>query len=244
VSENPLAEGPFEPAAEAGGGVFQSVVEPLLAMLLAVSLTLLASLLLLPIPLEEELDLLDLDPRMLPALLAIQAVALLLVGGVLVRIRVRSALPARTSVPGALLFGVGAGGAALLASVVIGATLEALGLPVEEQEWLTRLFTEPQTVIWIAPWLVLVGPLAEEVFFRRYAYRVIAKRNGPRVGLLISSAMFAAVHFNLSGIAIYFVIGVALAWVYERTGRMLAPVVAHVTVNAVVLSVALMGSPS
>ncbi len=188
--------------------------------------------------------LLDRDPRTLPALLSIQTVTFLLLGLILARLRARARPLTRASPLRALGVGVGGGVAALLASAAIGSGLEALGLPVEEQDWLARLFTDPVALAWLAPWIVLFGPLAEEVFFRRYAFRVIAERAGLPAGLLVSSAMFATIHFNPSGFLIYLVIGAVLAWVYERTGRLLAPIAGHVTVNAVVLLAAVVPGAS
>jgi membrane protease YdiL (CAAX protease family) len=184
--------------------------------------------------------LLDLDPRTLPALMSIQAVTFLLIGLILTRARVREGPRSRSSPLRAAAAGVGGGVVALLASVVLSRLLEMVGLPVEEQEWLTQLFSDPVALAWLAPWIVLFGPIAEEVFFRRYAFRVISQSAGLPAGLLISSAMFAAIHFNASGFLVYLVIGAVLAWVYERTGRLVAPVVGHVTVNAVVLLVAVL----
>jgi membrane protease YdiL (CAAX protease family) len=181
---------------------------------------------------------LDLDPRVLPALMSIQAIVFFITGWSLARLRVPQSPVHRVSPPQALLFGVGGGVVALLASAAIGGLLRLLGLPVEEQEWLTELFTNPVALAWLAPWIVLFGPIAEEVFFRRYAFRAIRRALGMPGGILVSSALFAMVHFNPSGFLVYMSIGVVLAWVYERTGRLLAPVVGHVTVNAVVLLVA------
>ena len=187
---------------------------------------------------------LDLDPRVLPALMSIQAIVFLVTGWLLARMRVPQPPTHRVSPSQALLYGVGGGVVALIASAAIAALLRLLGLPVEEQEWLTELFTDPVALAWLAPWIVLFGPIAEEVFFRRYAFRAIRRGLGVPGGLLISSALFAMVHFNPSGFLVYMSIGVVLAAVYERTGRLVAPVVGHVTVNAVVLLVATLTPPS
>ena len=47
--------------------------------------------------------------------------------------------------------------------------------------------------------------------------------------------MFAMVHVNPSGMLSYLVIGCVLGWVYQRTGRLIAPIVGHMTLNAIVL---------
>jgi membrane protease YdiL (CAAX protease family) len=37
-----------------------------------------------------------------------------------------------------------------------------------------------------------------------------------------------------------FILGLALAWVYERTGNLLAPIAMHATVNGISVALALM----
>jgi membrane protease YdiL (CAAX protease family) len=82
---------------------------------------------------------------------------------------------------------------------------------------------------------VLIAPISEEVFFRLYVFRFIAAQAGYPAGLVVSSLMFALIHFNVSGLLIYLGIGCVLAWVYHRTGRIVAPIVGHATLNGIVL---------
>jgi membrane protease YdiL (CAAX protease family) len=210
-------------------------LEPLLALVLATLVTLVLTLPLLPEGVDVE-ALLRESPGAIPYLLAIQAAVFLLAGGLLIRYRVRSRPARPVALWRAVLAGIGAGGVALLLSTVLSHLLEAFGFPVEEQAWLQELFRRPETVLRIAPWIVLVGPLAEEVFFRGYAYRFIAERAGVPVGLVVSSLLFAAIHTNLSGFFVYLAIGAVLAGVYERTARLAAAFTGHVVVNACVLT--------
>ena len=174
----------------------------------------------------------------LPLLLSIQAVIFLGSGLLLARGRIRKTPPELAAPPlRAVLLGLAAGVGAVVLSAGISGLLSLLGLPVEEQEWLTELYAEPQALLWIAPWVVLVGPVAEEVFFRGYFFRFTSQRAGLPVGLFLSSVTFAVIHWNASGFLIYVGIGCVLAWVYHHTGRIVAPIVGHVTLNAIVLAV-------
>jgi membrane protease YdiL (CAAX protease family) len=213
----------------------RATLEPLLALVLATLLTLALTLPFLP-PGDDVEALLRDNPDAIPYLLAIQAAVFLLAGGLLIRHRIRPWRAERIAIGRAILAGVAAGGVALLLSTILSQLLEALGLPVEEQAWLQELFRRPDVVVRIAPWIVLVGPLAEEVFFRGYAYRFIAQRAGVPTGVVVSSLFFAAIHTNLSGFLVYLAIGAVLAWVYERTARLAAAVTGHVVVNACVLT--------
>ena len=54
-----------------------------------------------------------------------------------------------------------------------------------------------------------------------------------------SAALFAVIHLSLASLLPIFLLGIALAWVYERTGTLLAPIVMHATVNGISVAAAL-----
>jgi membrane protease YdiL (CAAX protease family) len=177
-----------------------------------------------------------LTPRFLPLVMTIQAVVFSLAGLFLARSRLgRSMQEQPTSQLRSALLGVAAGVAAILLSVGVGGLLELLGLPVEEQAWLEDLLRDPAAVARLAPWIVLIVPVSEELFFRLYVFRFISRHVGFPTGLILSSLLFALIHFNFSGLLVYLGIGCILAWAYRRTGRIVAPIVGHVTLNAIVL---------
>jgi membrane protease YdiL (CAAX protease family) len=176
------------------------------------------------------------EPRTLPLLMSIQAVVFLAGGLLLARGRVgRGICQAATSRPRAALLGVASGIAAVVLSAVVSLLLKLMGMPVEEQAWLVELYGDPGTLLRISPWVVLISPVAEEIFFRFYVFRFIAAHAGYPTGLVVSSLMFAMIHLNPSGVLIYLGIGCVMAWVYRRTGRLVAPILGHVTLNAIVL---------
>lgn len=180
--------------------------------------------------------LLHAKPRTLRLLMSIQALVFLLAGVLLARYRLAAGIPPNAaSRPRAALLGVAAGIAAVMMSGLVGLLLKLVGLPVEEQAWLVELYSDPGTLLRISPWVVLIAPISEEVFFRFYVFRVIALHMGFPAGLIVSSLMFAMVHLNPSGILVYLMIGCVLAWVYRRTGRLIAPIAGHITLNAIVL---------
>lgn len=88
--------------------------------------------------------------------------------------------------------------------------------------------------------LVIAGPIYEEIIFRGFMFNMfrasLAKKMSPRwaelAAIAISSATFAAIHFNLSGFASYFLLGAILAESYRRSGSLYVPIVAHCLNNA------------
>jgi len=81
----------------------------------------------------------------------------------------------------------------------------------------------------------VIGPIGEEVFFRGFAYRVFKERFGLAAGLVLSALLFAVIHGNPVGLLPIFVIGLALAWLYERTGNLAAPIGLHCANNLITL---------
>jgi membrane protease YdiL (CAAX protease family) len=86
--------------------------------------------------------------------------------------------------------------------------------------------------------IALVGPFGEEVFFRGFAYRCFRARWGPTVAVVASAALFSLVHLNPAGLLPIFAIGCALAYLYERTGTLVAPFTLHAVNNFVAVLVA------
>lgn len=87
--------------------------------------------------------------------------------------------------------------------------------------------------------LAFVGPLAEEVFFRGFAYGALKNRFAPTTAILISAAIFGVLHGELGVLVPIFATGVALAWVYERTGSIWPGLAAHSAQNLLALTLAI-----
>jgi len=177
------------------------------------------------------------EPRTLPLVMSIQAIIFSLAGlffGRRIRVEASAVRP-RTSRTRAVLFGVASGVAAVVLSAALVALLKLVGLPVAEQDWLSELYPDLPALLRVAPWVVVISPVSEELFFRFYVFRFIAAHVGFPAGLVVSSLMFAVIHLNPSGLLIYLGIGCVLAAVYRYTGRLIAPIVGHATLNAIVL---------
>ena len=78
--------------------------------------------------------------------------------------------------------------------------------------------------------LALASGVAEEAFFRGALQ--------PHVGLVAASLIFGVVHFVprrefLPWTVFAVAAGFLLGWLFDTTGNLVAPVVAHTTINAV-----------
>jgi membrane protease YdiL (CAAX protease family) len=157
------------------------------------------------------------------------------------------ALAALPSLPGhdpggAIRSGLGWGVLAWL-----GATLISAGVV-----WLLQSFgfePEPQAaeraIALVDPWLVvlsivILAPIAEEVFFRGVVFNAWRREGGRRWAFIGSSILFAIIHISVVALLPIFLLGLALAWIYERTGNLLAPIAMHATVNGISVAFALL----
>lgn len=78
----------------------------------------------------------------------------------------------------------------------------------------------------------VIVPFAEELFFRGVLYLWLRQRFGYWPALLVSSILFGALHGEISiGVAAA-VLGMVLAWAYERSQSLWPPVIIHVVNNA------------
>lgn len=94
---------------------------------------------------------------------------------------------------------------------------------------------------WMIALAAIVGaPIAEEVLFRGLMFGVL--RTGPMAvfgAAVITAVLWASVHeqYSLYGIVGIGLIGLYLAWVREKTGSLVAPILCHATYNAAIIAV-------
>ena len=80
--------------------------------------------------------------------------------------------------------------------------------------------------------VIVLGPFAEEVFFRGFVMAGLVRRWGPLVGIFASSLLFSLAHGNVALIIPIFVAGALLGWLYFRTGSLWGSIFAHMAQNA------------
>jgi membrane protease YdiL (CAAX protease family) len=93
--------------------------------------------------------------------------------------------------------------------------------------------------IYLGFFAVVMAPVAEEFIFRGMLYPFIKQFGFPKLALFLTSILFASIHGSIIYFAPLFVLALAFTWLYEKTGNLLAPVIAHSlfnSVNLVILS--------
>jgi membrane protease YdiL (CAAX protease family) len=134
-------------------------------------------------------------------------------------------------------FGLIAWVGATLVSALAAWLLKSAGIPPEPQAAEQALsIVDPVIAV---PAVVIVAPIAEELFFRGVAFNAWLREHGYRRALFGSSALFALIHGSLLALLPIFLLGIALALVYERSRSLLASMVMHATVNGISVFLAL-----
>lgn len=120
---------------------------------------------------------------------------------------------------------------------------EKLGWHWEEQE-AVKLISGADTLpmkIYLGCFAVVMAPVAEEFIFRGVLYPFIKQWGFPNLALIVTSVLFAAIHGSFVLVIPLFLLAVALTWLYEKTGNLLAPVFAHSLFNSANLVILVFG---
>ncbi len=124
-----------------------------------------------------------------------------------------------------------------------------LGAIVERIMSLFNIAPEPQAVenvigaanpLIVVVAVVVVAPIAEEVFFRGVAFGAWAREYGPRRAIVMSALLFAVIHASLAALVPIFVLGLALAVIYWRTRNLASSITLHATFNLISVVIALL----
>jgi membrane protease YdiL (CAAX protease family) len=80
---------------------------------------------------------------------------------------------------------------------------------------------------------VVAAPVGEELFFRGLLFRSLRRKFRFWISAPVSAAAFGLVHVLPLVIPLMFVVGMALAYVFERRGSLLASIAAHAAFNVI-----------
>lgn len=83
----------------------------------------------------------------------------------------------------------------------------------------------------------VVGPILEEIVFRKIIFGSLYKKMNFFFSALISSIIFGFAHFEPEHIILYSAMGFTFAFLYVKTNRILVPIAAHVAMNTMVVIV-------
>lgn len=127
---------------------------------------------------------------------------------------------------------------ALIGQMVAGMIEMSLGVePGSENTALLSDIAKVSPIVIIS--MVIFAPLLEEMIFRRVLFGGLYQKTNFIIATLVSALVFAAVHGELQHLLIYTAPALVFSFIYYKTKRLLAPILAHLLMNGFVVIVQL-----
>lgn len=121
--------------------------------------------------------------------------------------------------------------------LVHNGVLTLLGVETQGMEIL-KLFDSLDSPIWFILVGVIFAPIVEELFFRGFLFQGFRQKYGWVIGALLSSAIFGLAHLDPVALIPTFILGLLLAYMYQRSNSVWPGIILHVLVNAMGLCAA------
>jgi CAAX protease family protein len=121
-----------------------------------------------------------------------------------------------------------------LAMLLVEWIYRQLGIPFDPQPLILQLYETDATwfVALLSVFAVGVAPVVEEVVFRGILFPTLRDRWGMTASIVISSAIFAAMHFHAPTFLPLFILGVILCIAFQMTGSLPVCILAHSLFNS------------
>jgi len=112
--------------------------------------------------------------------------------------------------------------------------MQKAGWQPKSQEAVELLMDAPlwPTGVYLGVFAVVLAPVAEEFIFRGVLFPFVKQLGWPRLAWIGVSLLFALIHGSVAIFIPLFVLALALTWLHEKTGNLLAPIVVHSLFNA------------
>lgn len=127
--------------------------------------------------------------------------------------------------------------------IAVGTSMiwSALGWPLADQPHLSYFADAEPGLPWLGVMaaVCVVGPVLEELIFRGFLLEGLAARHGVGIAVSVSSVLFGLVHVGAGTVLIVPIsaLGALFAWLRLRHGGLLAPILAHVAHNSLMVTV-------
>ena len=120
---------------------------------------------------------------------------------------------------------------------IVSSLAEQLGQTWPQKQMLVNLMLEavqdrPLVFAGLAFSAIVLAPVTEEILFRGYMYRFLRDRYSVAISSLVSSAVFALIHQSVHAFVPLLLLSLILTFVYERSGKIIAPILFHAFYNA------------
>ncbi|KGX85066.1 CPBP family intramembrane glutamic endopeptidase [Pontibacillus litoralis] len=83
--------------------------------------------------------------------------------------------------------------------------------------------------------ITVFAPILEEILFRKILFGSIYKKTNFFIAAIISSLIFSIIHMDFTHTIKYTAMGFVFAFLYVKTKRIIVPIIAHMSMNLIVV---------
>ena len=125
----------------------------------------------------------------------------------------------------------------IAAGFILDIVLRTFGIEPEQQDIINNILNEDSlgVLAFMAFFGMLAAPIVEELLFRGFLQSAVRITCGKMQTVLISGFVFALIHGNAYVFLQIFILGLLLAYLFEITGSLVAPITVHVCHNTITL---------
>ncbi len=120
---------------------------------------------------------------------------------------------------------------------IVNYVLRIFGIEPEQQDIINNIMSEDSLGVLTFMFFfgTLAAPIVEELLFRGFFQTALRMSFNKTQAILISSFVFALIHWNFHVFLQIFILGLLLAYLYEKTGSLVAPIFVHICHNTTTL---------
>lgn len=120
---------------------------------------------------------------------------------------------------------------AIIYGIVISILFNTFVYYLNKVIYFTNLYEGDVKIIFSVISTGLVGPIIEELMFRGNIYNNLKKNRSNMASILITTALFALLHFNIVQSTYAVVLGFMLIYSYEKSNNIKVPIAMHMAAN-------------
>lgn len=126
----------------------------------------------------------------------------------------------------------------IVSGFIVDFALRAFGIEPERQDIINNLLSEDSlgVLAFMVFFGMLAAPIVEELLFRGFLQPAVRITCDRLQTILISGFVFALIHWNAHVFLQIFVLGLMLAYLFEKTGSLVAPITVHICHNTITLA--------
>ncbi len=122
-----------------------------------------------------------------------------------------------------------------LGTLVLSVGVSQIGIEPQGMKQVIEVVREPHELVLSLLLLAVLAPIVEELVFRGLLYGWVAGRWGGSAGLVVSSLVFAAAHWEPAHIVLVLPLGFLFGWLRRRTDSLLPSLFSHIMNNGFAL---------